>query len=104
MDRLARDYRIYGAQYAIFNDAPRSPTRPSSQFLDTAQAINKIRDPLLRADTAGTCRRWSACGRSSCRQGTIAAGKADADARRASSTAFGQIRSDASCSMPAAPA
>src|SRR5258708_13946009 len=54
VDRLARQYRAFGAQYAIFNDAPTVTDKTINQFLDTALAINKIKDPLLRPDTPGT--------------------------------------------------
>ena len=53
VDRLAREFRLFGNQYAIFNDAPSVSDKSILQFLETAAAINKIKDPLLRADSAG---------------------------------------------------
>src|SRR5206468_4173718 len=54
VDRLARSFRHYGAQYATFNDAPTLTDKTINQFLDTAESIDKIKDPLMKADTAGT--------------------------------------------------
>ena len=54
VDRLARDYRIYGAQYAVLNETPRvCPTRPSSSSWIAATAIAQDQGRSLRADAAG---------------------------------------------------
>jgi len=53
-DRLARDYKAFGAQYPIFAEAPEISNGTINQFLDVATAINKIGDQGLRADAAGT--------------------------------------------------
>ena len=53
VDRLARSWRRLGAQYTIFNDAPSVTDQSIGKFLDTVEAVNKIRDMGLRADTAG---------------------------------------------------
>ncbi len=54
VDRLARSYRGFGQQYAIFNDGPSLTDKTINEFLDMAEGINKVKDPLLRSDTAGS--------------------------------------------------
>ena len=78
VDRMAREFRSYGPQYAIFNDAPSVSDKTINQFLDTAAAINKIKDPLLRSDTAGTLQALVGLWQIFCRQGTLPAAQADA--------------------------
>jgi hypothetical protein len=54
VDRLMREYRSFGAQYPVFAEVSGLSDKTILQYLDTAQAILKIRDQSLRADTAGT--------------------------------------------------
>src|SRR5262249_54820104 len=54
VDRLARDYRTYGSQYAIFSESRSLTDKSINLFLDTAEGINKVRDPLFRSDRAGS--------------------------------------------------
>src|SRR5207253_2711260 len=77
VDRLAREYRHLGNQYAIFNDAPIAD-KSILQFLDTAVAINKVRDPLLRSDCAGTLQALVGMWEIFSRQSSIPPDKADA--------------------------
>ena len=53
VDRLARSYFLFGSQYSIFAETGSLTDGSIGQFLDSAEALNKIHDPLLRADTAG---------------------------------------------------
>src|SRR5579875_1522209 len=53
VERLARSYRAYGAQYAIFSESPDVSDQSIGQFLDTAEAISKLHDSGFRSDTAG---------------------------------------------------
>ncbi|HKW96215.1 MAG TPA: hypothetical protein VJN43_00710 [Bryobacteraceae bacterium] len=78
VERLARDYHLYGAQYAIFNDAPTVSDKTVLQFLDTAEGISRMKDQLLRADTAGTMQALVGLWQIFCRQGSIAPNQADA--------------------------
>ena len=93
VDRLAREYRLYGAQYAAFNDAPSLTDKTILQYLDTAAAIDKIKDQLLRADTAGTMQALVGLWQIFCRQGSIPASQADATLSGILS-AFSQVRGD----------
>ncbi len=76
VDRLARAYRNMGQQYSILNDALLSD-QTIMQFLDTAEAVDKIRDQTLRANTAGTMQALVGLWRILARQGTIPAARAD---------------------------
>jgi len=54
VDRLARSYRQYSSQYTIFSETPLLSDKSILAYMDTADAINGLHDPLFRADTAGT--------------------------------------------------
>jgi hypothetical protein len=54
VDLLARNYRVYGSQYAIFNEAATVSDKSIAQFVDTADDVARIKDPMLRTDTLGT--------------------------------------------------
>jgi hypothetical protein len=54
VDRLARQYHNYGNQYAIFAESGSLSDKSIGQFLDAADAINKIHDSLFRSDVAGS--------------------------------------------------
>jgi len=93
VDRMARSYRTYGGQYAIFNDAPSLTDKTINEFLDTAAGIDKIKDQLLRSDTAGTLQALVGLWQIFCRQGSLPASQADATLSGILS-GFAQIRGD----------
>ncbi len=78
VDRMARDYRLYGSQYSIFSEAPSLTDKTIVSYLDTAQGISQTRDQLLRSDTAGTMQALVGLWQIFCRQGSIAPADADA--------------------------
>ena len=78
VQRLVRGWNIYGAQYSIFNDVPALSDQTIAQWMDTADAINKLRDPLFRDDVAGTMQGLTGLWQIFCRQGSIPPEKADA--------------------------
>jgi hypothetical protein len=78
VDRLCRSYHNYGAQYAIFAEAGALSDESILKFLDTAESVTKIRDPLFRSDVAGTLQAEVSLWQVLVRQGTIPAAKADA--------------------------
>jgi len=53
VERLARSWRNYGAQYALLNETPALSDEAILSFLDTAQRISTIGDNVIRADAAG---------------------------------------------------
>ena len=77
MQRLVRGWNVYGAQYTIFNDAPTLSDKTIIAWLDTAEAIDKIRDPLFRQDVIGMMQGLTGIWQIFCRQGSIPADKAD---------------------------
>lgn len=77
IDRLARDFRIYSSQYAIFSEAPTISDKTIIDYLDTAQSVSQIRDQAMRADAAGTMQSLVGLWQIFCRQGSIAPGDAD---------------------------
>jgi hypothetical protein len=77
VDLLARDYRVYGSQYAIFNDAATLSDKSIAQFMDTAEATGHIKDSLLRADTLGTMQSLVGLWQIFSRAGSLPAAKAD---------------------------
>jgi len=76
-DRMARQYKQFGAQYPIFAEAPELSNATINQFLDAAVAINQIHDLGLRADAAGTMQALSGLWQIFYRQQSIPAAEAD---------------------------
>ncbi len=71
-DRLARQFRAFGAQYPIFTEVSDVSNATINQFLDTAIAVDQIHDQGLRSDTAGTLQSLIGLWQIFCRQGSIA--------------------------------
>lgn len=60
VDRLARSYRVMGAQYALFSESPSLSDSSMLRFLDAAEAVSKIGDNVDKANTAGTMQALAA--------------------------------------------
>ncbi len=75
--RLAHDYRAFGAQYPTLAEAPELSDASINEFLDTADAVNQIRDLGIRADAAGTMQALVGLWQIFYRQGSIAPEEAD---------------------------
>ena len=71
-DRLARDFRAFGAQYPIFAEVSDISNGSINQFLDTAESINQIHDISVRSDAAGTLQALVGLWQIFCRQDSIA--------------------------------
>jgi hypothetical protein len=71
-DRLARNYRSFGPQYAIFAEVSDVSDGTINQFLDTADAVDQIHDLGLRSDAAGTLQSLVGLWQIFCRQGSVA--------------------------------
>jgi hypothetical protein len=78
VQRLAFDYRIYGPQYAIFNDAPSLQDETILAVMDVMAALSKIREPGQRADTVGMYQGLVSLWQILCRQSQIPEARADA--------------------------
>lgn len=77
VDRLARAYRTMCAQYSLFAEVPSLSDATIVLFLDTAEAINRIGDPLLRANVAGTMQALASLWQIFCRHNFIPEAQAD---------------------------
>jgi len=77
VDRLARNYKNIGAQYSVFSDAPEISDATVNQFLDTVLAIDHIKDPALKQDTAGIMQGLTGLWQIFTRQGCLPAAKVD---------------------------
>jgi hypothetical protein len=93
VERLAHDYRRYGSQYAIFAESRSLSDQSINQFLDTAEALQRLRDPLFRSDVAGSFQSLMGLWQIFARQKTIADDRADS-AFSSIATSFGQIKSN----------
>jgi hypothetical protein len=90
-DRLAREYRAMQAQYPLFGEGSMLSDSTIVSFLDTAKALNGVRDNGLRSDAVGTMQALSGLWLVLTRQGAIPASKADA-ALAAVLTPFAKIQ------------
>jgi hypothetical protein len=78
VDRLAREYRMYGPQYSLFAEAPMLSDKTILQYLDVATSMGGIGDQMMRADTAGTMQALASLWQIFLRQGSTAPADADA--------------------------
>ena len=78
VDRLARAYKEYGAQYSLFSDSTAVSDRTVMQFMDTAEAVEHTRDTMIRQNSAGMMQALTGLWQILCRQSMISPAKADA--------------------------
>ena len=69
--RLAYEHRHYGAQYALFNDAPGLSDETIVALLDVMASLGKVREPGQRADTVGMFQALTSLWQILSRQGQI---------------------------------
>lgn len=77
VDRLAREFRLFAAQYPIFAEVPSLSDKTIIEYMDTAVAISQIRDPGMRADTAGMAESLVALWQILCRLEALPPARAD---------------------------
>jgi hypothetical protein len=75
--RLVNDFRRFGAQYALFNDAPGLSDETIVALLDTMGALSKIRNAGGRADAIGTYQGLLSMWQIFARQGQLTPERAD---------------------------
>jgi len=78
VDRLARSYAEFGAQYPLFTEVPTLTDGTILSFLDTAERLNEIGSPELRADAIGSMQAVVGLWQILCRLEAIPAEQADA--------------------------
>jgi hypothetical protein len=93
VDRLARRYRFYSSQYSIFAESPALSDRSILAYMDTAEAVNKVRDPLLRSNTAGSLQALVGLWQIFVRQATLPQARAD-QAFSSLVAKFGEVRNN----------
>ena len=71
VERLARNYGAFGAQYRVLTDSATVKDATIGRFLDTMEAIDKIHDTSLRADTAGSMQALVGLWQIFCRTGAV---------------------------------
>ena len=77
VDRLARNWKDFGAQYTLFNDAPMLSDKAMLQFMDATAGVDKLRDQMLRQDQIGMLQGLLGMWQIMVRQGSIAAAQAE---------------------------
>lgn len=77
VDRLAREYRTFGAQYPVLNETPKLTDETIVAYLDLLAAEASIRDQGVRADAAGTLQALVSFWQIFLRQGSIPQTDAD---------------------------
>jgi hypothetical protein len=93
VDRLARAYRDFGSQYAVFSEAPSLADATIIRYLDVAEAVSEVGDQRLRADTAGTLQALISLWQIFVRQGSIKGESADSSLSTILES-FSKLRSD----------
>lgn len=77
VERLGRDWAVYGAQYTFFSEAPELTDKTIIAWMDTAAALDKQRDPGFRQDSIAMYQGLTSLWQIFNRQGSISAARAD---------------------------
>ena len=91
--RMAREYRAYGAQYRILTDSPVLSEATIGRFLDTMADVDRVRDAMLRSDTAGSMQALVGLWQIFCRTGALKMSDSDR-VLAAILTSFGSIKNE----------
>ena len=78
VERLARDYHDFGAQYSLFSESRSVSDKTVVQFLDTLEAVNKTHEPAFRSDVIGSFQGMMSLWQILVRQQSIPDAQADA--------------------------
>jgi hypothetical protein len=96
VDRLVRAYRVYGNQYSVFSESRRLGDKSIVQFLDTADAISRLRDAGDRGEIAGSFQSLVSLWQILAREGAVPEDRADA-VFLGIAAAFAPVRSRVDC-------
>jgi hypothetical protein len=91
VDRLAREFRFYSAQYSIFSESPQVSDATMLLYVDTAKAVSEIKDQGVRSDAAGLLQALGGIWQILARQQLLPSGEVDA-ALAGVVTPFGKAR------------
>lgn len=78
VERLAHDWNIFGSQYGFFSEVPALSDRTIVAWMDTATALDKLREPAFRQDSIAMYQGLTGLWQIFCRQASIAPANADA--------------------------
>jgi len=77
VDKIARNWRTFGAQLPLFAEAPQLSDAAITGFMDSALAVSAIRDQPARADAAGTMQALIGLWQIFTRNGTLPANEVE---------------------------
>jgi hypothetical protein len=95
VDRIMNDFRMFGSQLPVFAELGELTDKSIIQFLDTARALNSVRDQGTRAEAAGTFQALIGLWQVFVRNRLIPSAQAEAEFA-ALTAAFAKARDDAS--------
>ncbi|MES1258366.1 MAG: hypothetical protein ABUS51_08045 [Acidobacteriota bacterium] len=93
VDRLVKAWNVFGSQYTVFSDGPSLSDQTVVAWLESAEAVDKMRDSRLRQDTIGMYQGLTGIWQIFCRQGSIPVSSAD-DALKGIVTSFSAVRNN----------
>jgi len=85
LERLGRNWNVYGPQYSFFSETPELTDRTIMAWMDTAEALDKLREQGFRQDAIAMYQGLTGMWQIFARQGSIP--PAGADAALAAATA-----------------
>lgn len=91
IDRLAREFRFFSAQYSVFSESPQVSDATILLYLDTARYLNEIRDQGERANAVGMMQALTGIWQILVRQQLLPPGEVDASLAGIL-TPFGKVR------------
>lgn len=78
LERLARDWGVFGSQYTFFAESPSLADRTLITWMDSAAYLDKLRDPGFRQDSIATFQGLTGLWQIFSRQKSIAPSNGDA--------------------------
>jgi hypothetical protein len=75
--RLVKAWTIFGPQYSLFTESPGLSDKTILAWMDSAEIVDKVHDPLFRQDNIGMMQGLSGLWQIFVRQGSIPAAHAD---------------------------
>ena len=78
VERLGREWSVYGAQYSFFSETPTLSDKTIVAWMETAAALDKLREQAFRQDAIAMYQGLTGLWQIFARQGGISPGNADA--------------------------
>jgi len=93
VERLVKDYRAFGSQYALFNETTQISDKTIVQYLDLAVTVAEMKDGAAKSDAAGLIQSSAGIWQVLVRQRLIPASEADASLSGILAT-FSKVRTE----------